>query len=94
MYDILRRDHYRGGGGPERSRYTREDTIQKIPRLSKKNPPRPSPSGGPPKEIGERRGVDEVRIVLCFSDYRRAHCNKVIIDPLQKAGFCLQWSFW
>ncbi|XP_064389881.1 la-related protein 4-like [Halichondria panicea] len=53
------RDHYRGGGGPERSRYTREDTIQKIPRLSKKNAPRPSPSGGPPKEIGERRGVDE-----------------------------------
>ena len=61
---LFRRDYYRNSGGSERPRYPRDDNIQKIPRLSKKNPPRPSPTVGPLREATEKGSTDQVSNIL------------------------------
>ena len=57
-----RRDHYRGSG-PDRQRYSREDNIQKIPRLSKNK--KSTPGGGPTTRDTERIDDQVSSVTLC-----------------------------
>ncbi len=65
LLSLTRKDHYRSSGSSERYRYPRDDNIQKIPRLSKKNAPRLSPVDAPPREAVEN-SADQVSNSECF----------------------------